>query len=64
MIYWTGEADAVAAHVEHAIDAIAAPDDAVTHDRVHRYVCDVRDRDSIFEIIGRARSDQSAMPRP
>ena len=42
-----------------AIDAVPAPGDLVSSDRVHSHVCDVRDRDRIVDIIRESRSDES-----
>lgn len=42
-----------------AIDAVPMPTDLAANDRVLSRVCDVRDRDSIFEIIDDAKSDES-----
>lgn len=42
-----------------AIDAVPSPADLAGNDRVLSRVCDVRDRDSIFEIIDDSKSDES-----
>jgi NAD(P)-dependent dehydrogenase (short-subunit alcohol dehydrogenase family) len=42
-----------------AIDAVPTPADLAANDRVLSCVCDVRDRNSIFEIIADSKSDES-----